>query len=222
MGLVVVGPDVIEPDVSEGGEAVLQGEDRLADANLDLGPEQTHVVVEIAGELALDVAKLGLELGVVEFGLGDGKQLEVKDAFPFEIGAFGRVADEVVGGIGVVVGAVLGEVIFKFGLVFVPGVGAKGHVFEQVGDFVDFGSGETETSAEEELEVHNSGVRNVDKKPAGAVFELNLLNRVFHMYIIYTTTFRKNQKTGVFRGRYGRMERWKRGRVVEGARLEIV
>lgn len=172
VGAAMVFAEVFELDILEGFEAVLEVEGlAFADGALDFGPDEAEVVVHIASEFGFDIAFFAGELGFVEAGLANGDALEIKNAFPFKISTFRLVTDGEIRGPGVVIGAVFGE----FGLVglfgFEFGVGAKGEMFGEMGDFIDFGGfGVAHAGAKLNQDVDNTGAGDVNQEAFGAVF----------------------------------------------------
>ena len=164
VGAAVMLANVFQFNVTDGAETLLEVGDVFADLLLETRPEQAGVIVEIAGEFGADVPFFAAELVFVKAGLGDGIALEFKNAVPLKISAFAFIADGVIGGPGVVVGAVFGEISFKGLFAAVFGVGAEGEVFNHVGDFVNFGAlGIAHTGAELELSAHHAGAGDVNQ-----------------------------------------------------------
>ena len=148
---------------------------------LEAGPEEAGVIIEVAGEFGADVALFAAKLILVEAGLSDREALEFENAVPLEVGALAFVADRIIGGPSVVVGAVFGEVGLESLLAAVFGVGAEGEVLHDVGDFVDLGAfGVAHTGTELEFRAHDAGPWDVDQKSFGAGSEFDLFGGMFY------------------------------------------
>ena len=181
VGAAMMFANVLELDIINGFETLGISEDFFAQLLLELWPDETTVIVLVAGQLGTDVTLLAGEFFFVEFWQGDGKLLKLEDALPLKIGTFSLVGNKNVRSPGVVIGAVFG----KFGLVGLlvleELVAAESHVLHKVCDFVDFGLFDKfVASAKNHADVHDARTWSVNEKAASAVFEIDFFDGMLH------------------------------------------